>query len=66
MLKFDFTNEELNIIKSKIRFTPRQLRIIDYRRDELSLVQMADKENCDVSTISRELRKINIKMMRVI
>lgn len=66
MLKFEFTNEELDIIKSKIHFTPRQIRIISYRLDELSLIQMADKENCDVSTISRELRKIKHKIMRVI
>ena len=66
MLKFEFTNEELDLIKSKIHFTPRQLRIITYRLDELSLIQMADKENCDVSTISRELKKIKIKIMRVI
>ena len=66
MLKFDFTNPELDIIKSKIHFTPRQIRIIDYRRDELSLVQMADLEKCDVSTISRELKKIKFKIMRVV
>jgi len=46
MLKFDFTNKELDEIKSKIRFTPLQQRIIDYRIDELSIVQMAMKECC--------------------
>lgn len=66
MLRFEFTTEELNLIKSKIHFTPRQLRIIDYRMDELSLVQMAQKEICDVSTISRELNKIKKKIMRII
>lgn len=66
MLRFEFTTEELNLIKSKIHFTPRQLRIIDYRMDELSLVQMAQKEICDVSTISRELDKIKKKIMKVI
>ena len=66
MLKFEFTNEELNTIKSKIHFTPRQTRIINYRMDELTLVQMAMKENCDVSTISREIEKIRKKIVRVI
>jgi DNA-binding CsgD family transcriptional regulator len=66
MLKFDFTNDELDYIKSKIHFTPRQIRIIRYRRDELSLLEMAELEHCDVSTISRELRKIKHKIMRVI
>lgn len=66
MLKLEFTNQELDLIKSKIRFTERQLRIIDYRLEELTLVQMAMKENCDVSTISREIKKIGKKMMKVI
>ena len=66
MLKLVFTNEELNIIKSKIHFTERQLRIMEYRQDEWSLVKMADKENCDVSTISREIKKIRKKIAKVI
>ena len=66
MLRFEFTTQELDLIKSKIHFTPRQIRIIDYRMDELSLVQMAQKEICDVSTISRELKKIKKKIMKVI
>ena len=66
MLKLEFTNQELDLIKSKIRFTERQLRIINYRLEELTLVQMAMKENCDVSTISREIKKIGKKIMKVI
>ena len=66
MLKLEFTNQELDLIKSKIRFTERQLRIIDYRLEELTLVQMAMKENCDVSTISREIKEIGKKIMKVI
>ena len=66
MLRFEFTNEEIEEIKKKIHFTPRQVRIISYRLDELSLIQMAELESCDVSTISREIKKIRIKIMRVI
>lgn len=66
MLKLEYTNHELDIIKSKIHFTERQLRIIKYRQDEWSLVKMADEENCDVSTISREIKKIRKKIMKVI
>lgn len=65
MLRFEFTNEELDLIKSKIHFTPRQLRIIDYRMDELTLVQMAQKEICDVSTINREIKKIGRKIAKI-
>ena len=66
MQKFDFLESELDEIKSKIRFTPRQIRIIDYRRDRLTLEEMADLEHCDKSTISREIAIIVIKIMRVI
>lgn len=66
MLRFEFTNDELDLIKSKIHFTPRQLRIIDYRRDEIPLKQMALKETCDVSTINRELKKISKKIIKVV
>lgn len=66
MLKIEFTNEELEIIKSKIHFTERQKRIINYRQDEWSLVKMADEEKCDISTISREIKKIKKKIMKVI
>ena len=60
MLKFEFTTDELNLIKSKIHFTPRQIRIIDYRMDEIPIVQMAQKESCDVSTMFFQ-QKVDIK-----
>lgn len=66
MLRFEFTTDELNLIKSKIHFTPRQIRIIDYRMDEISIVQMAQKEACDVSTINREIKKIKKKITKVV
>ena len=66
MLKIDFTQQEIDDIKSKIRFTDRQERIIEYRRSEWTLVKMADEEHCDISTISRELKKIKKKIYKVI
>lgn len=66
MLKIDFTNKELENIKSKIHFTELQKRIIRYRQDELSIVKMAMKENVSVSTIDREIKKIKKKIMKVI
>ena len=66
MLRFEFTNQQLDEIKSKIHFTPMQERIIDYRRDELSIVQMAMKEICGESKISKEIKKIEKKMNKLI
>lgn len=66
MLRFEFTNQQLDEIKSKIHFTPIQERIIDYRRDELSIVQMVMKEICSESKISKEIKKIEKKMNKLI
>ena len=66
MYKIEFTNEQLEEIKSKIHFTPLQKRIIDYRMDELSIVQMAMKEICSESKISKEINKIVKKIDKVI
>ena len=66
MLRIDFTNKELEDIKSKIHFTELQERIIRYRQDELSIVKMAIKENVSISTIDREIKKIKKKIMKVI
>lgn len=66
MLKIDFTNEELNVIKSKIHFTPLQERIISYRQNEYSITKMSTLENCSESTINREIKKIKRKIIRVI
>lgn len=66
MLKIEFTNDEINYIKSKIHFTPMQERIINYRLDEISITKMAMLENCSESTINREIKKIKRKVMKII
>lgn len=66
MLKLEFTNKEIEEIKSKIHFTPMQERIIQYRLNEYSIVKMAMLESCSESTINREIRKIKKKIMKVI
>lgn len=66
MLKIEFTEKELEEIKAKIHFTPIQERIIAYRQDEMSIVEMALKEQCCESKISKEIKKIKKKIMRVL
>lgn len=66
MLRIEFTNEELDYIKSKIHFTQLQERIIGYRQEEYSITKMAILEHCSESTISREIKKIKKKIMRII
>ena len=66
MLKLDFTDDEINIIKSRIKFSDRQERIIEYRRKDIEIVKMADLEHCDPRTIDREINKIKKKIKKVI
>ena len=66
MLKFEFTNQEIDEIKSKIHFTPIQERIIEYRLNEETIVKMALLEHCSESTIKREIKKIRKKIMKVL
>lgn len=66
MLKLDFTDDEIKYIKSKIKFSERQERIIDYRRQEIEIIKMADLEHCDPRTIDREIAKIKKKIKKVI
>ena len=66
MLRLDFTNDEINHIKSKIHFTPIQERIITYRQNEYSITKMAMMENCSESTINREIKKVKKKIMKII
>ena len=66
MLKLEFTKEEVNIIKSKIYLSEIQERIFEYRLKEYSITKMATLENVSESTISRELKKVKKKVMKVI
>ena len=66
MLKLDFTDDEIDIFKSKIRFSERQKRIIEYRREERSIIEMSMLEYCSERTIKREIKKIKDKIKKVI
>ena len=66
MLKLEFTRQEVDIIKSKIYLSEIQERIFEYRLKEYSITKMAMLENVSESTISRELKKIKKKIMRII
>lgn len=66
MLKLEFTREEVNIIKSKIYLSELQERIFEYRLKEYSITKMAQLEFCSESKISKELKKIKNKILKVL
>ena len=64
MLKLAFTKYELENLLDVMPFTPMQRRIIKYRIDEESRVEMAERENVSVATIDREIKDIAIKIQK--
>lgn len=66
MVKFEFTKQEVEEIKSKIYLSELQERIFEYRLREYSITKMAMLENVSESTINRELKKVRRKIMRII
>lgn len=66
MLKLEFTKQEVDIIKSKIYLSEIQERIFEYRLREYSITKMAQLEHCSESTISKELKKIKNKIIKVL
>ena len=66
MLRFDFTKQEVDEIKSKIYLSEIQERLFEYRLKEYSITKMAMLENVSERTISRELKKIKRKIMKII
>jgi len=66
VLRFEFTKQEVNEIKSKIYLSELQERIFEYRLKEYSITKMSMLENVSESTISREIKKIHKKILKVI
>ena len=64
MLKLQLTKRELEELVNEIHFTPIQRRIIKYRMDEESRVEMAERENVSVAIIDREIKDIAIKIQK--
>lgn len=65
-MKFDFTKQEVEEIKSKIYLSEIQEKILEYKLREYSITKMSMLENCSESTINREIKKIKKKIMKII
>lgn len=65
-MRFDFTKQEIEDIKSKIYLSDLQERILEYKLKEYSITKMSILENCSESTINREIKKIKRKIMKVL
>ena len=66
MFKLEFSQPEIQEMKKKLYLSEMQERVLEYRLKEYSITKMAMLEHVSESTISRELRKLKRKVMKII
>lgn len=71
MIRLDFTKDEHDKILEKAGFTKRQRDIYyrlrdDYPYERQSIVKIADELHMGTATVSREIKKIQFKIIRLI
>lgn len=71
MLRIDFTKDEHKYILENAGFNKRQRDIYlrlrdDYPYERQSIVKIADDMHLGTSTVSREIKKIQIKIIKLI
>lgn len=62
----DFLESEYEIFYKSCNFTDRQLEILNLRRKGKSIIEISMGLNMGEATVSRELKKIKKKILRVI
>lgn len=71
MLRLDFTKAEHHDILNNAGFTTRQRSIYlrlrdDYPYERQSIVKIADEMHLGTATVSREIKKIQLKIIKMI
>ena len=62
----DFLESEYEMFYNNCNFTDRQLEILNLRRKGKSIVEISMSLNMGEATVSRELKKIKKKILKVI
>lgn len=63
---FDFTKEEYEILKEKLMLNDELSKILELKIKKYSNVQIAMKLNLSERTLSRRIKELKRKMMRVL
>lgn len=66
MTKFEFTRSEFEVIKEKCMFNEELSKILEYRIRNCSITEIALTLNLSESTVSRRIKEIKNKIMKVI
>lgn len=71
MIRLDFTKNEHNKILDDAGFTKRQREIYlrlrdDYPYERQSIVKIADEMHLGTATVSREIKRIQVKIIKLI
>jgi len=63
---FQFTDEEYNYFMKNARFTKIEKQVLELRREEESIIAIADKLGTCESNVNKIIRKIKNKIIRCI
>jgi DNA-binding Lrp family transcriptional regulator len=66
MTKFEFTRSEFEVIKEKCMFNEELSKILEYRIKNYSITEIALNLNLSESTVSRRIKEIKNKIVKVI
>lgn len=66
MTKFEFTKNEFEVLKDKCMFNEELSKIFEYRIKNYIITEIALKLNLSESTVSRRIKEIKKKIMKVI
>ena len=65
-IRNEFTEPECERFRRECNFTPEELAVFDLRVKDNSLVQIQDKLGMSESTVTRRIRNIKKKIVKVI
>lgn len=66
MCRFEFTKKEIADIKSKIYLNEEEEKILDMKLLDYSITKMANEMNMSEASISRRIKRIKNKIIKVL
>lgn len=63
---FDFTKEEYEILKEKLMLNEELSKILEMKIKGYSIVKMSDELNMSESSVSRRIKQLKKKIMKIL
>ena len=65
-MRFDFTREEYKAIKERLMLNEELSKILQFKIEGKSIIEMSNILHCSESTINRRIKTIKRKLMKII